>query len=352
MRWRVSRAAHALVASDELADPSGGRVESCALNEGDAVKLQKVATWTKAKQLFDHLRSSSYVFRGHGSASWTLQTTLERLGSLDIAGDERLMLAYFKQRAMPLVPQGVTFDAAPVTTWLSLLQHYGGPTRLLDFTRSPYAAALFAMEKASTSSPYAIYAIRAGAAQLYAVEQMAAAWNIRRQDAERFVFAGQEGVLSLLIEKSIVGFDAVLPVEPLTFDLRQSSQQAVFMCPGTLLQSAEALVSAIPDGEGLWPNVVKLEIAAGVRNEAIPDLVAMNVTQASLFPGLDGLGRSAALQARFSSSERSALMMALTAPRFLSEAPVDTSDVEAIGRTATAAPDEAGNATGKRARKR
>ena len=32
--------------------------------------------------------------------------------------------------------------------WLALIQHYSGPTRLLDFTHSPYVAAFFAMEKA------------------------------------------------------------------------------------------------------------------------------------------------------------------------------------------------------------
>ena len=31
--------------------------------------------------------------------------------------------------------------------WLALMQHYGAPTRLLDFTRSPYVACFFALEE-------------------------------------------------------------------------------------------------------------------------------------------------------------------------------------------------------------
>ncbi len=34
------------------------------------------------------------------------------------------------------------------TEWLALIQHFGGPTRLLDFTLSPFVAIFLALEKA------------------------------------------------------------------------------------------------------------------------------------------------------------------------------------------------------------
>src|SRR5216684_3693164 len=48
-------------------------------------------------------------------------------------------------------------DDADSFHWLALMQHHGAPTRLLDFTWSPYVAAFFALERATSDA--AIWAI-------------------------------------------------------------------------------------------------------------------------------------------------------------------------------------------------
>ena len=73
-----------------------------------------------------------------------------------------------------------------------------------------------------------------------------------------------------------------------------------------------------------------------MRPEALRDLIAMNVTPASLFPGLDGLGRASALQARFSTAERDALINLLTTPTFMHPGRY----VKAVPRATATSPQE------------
>ena len=77
------------------------------------------------------------VFRGLPDSSHKLATSLQRLGG-DYAMVEKYMLRNFLKYA--------TGDVArrdSVWHWLSIAQHHGLPTRLLDWTNSPLAALHF-----------------------------------------------------------------------------------------------------------------------------------------------------------------------------------------------------------------
>ena len=105
-----------------------------------------------------------YAFRGQADAEWGLQSTLERvIGSRWSAEAARRFETYsidtFKSKYH--IYSGVEHIPKSKLSWLSVMQHYGVPTRLIDFTTSPYIALYFALETYNPLSQkdFSIFAI-------------------------------------------------------------------------------------------------------------------------------------------------------------------------------------------------
>jgi len=106
---------------------------------------------SNTEDLFRELNSlpNSYIYRGQASSDWPLTSSLERVlgtkwSAINADKFEGYMLKCFKSKLH--LYDGENEEPTSLLAWLSLMQHYGAPTRLIDFTESAYIALYFAIE--------------------------------------------------------------------------------------------------------------------------------------------------------------------------------------------------------------
>lgn len=97
-------------------------------------------------------QNNSYVYRGHASENWKLESTLKRKVN-DIANTddiEKNILNDFKKHC--LGRRGHNPPELSENEWWALGQHFGLDTPLLDWSDSPYVAAFFAFNSENTDT--------------------------------------------------------------------------------------------------------------------------------------------------------------------------------------------------------
>ncbi len=170
------------------------------------------------------------------------------------------------------------------------MQHYGGPTRLLDFTYSIYVAAYFATETATKDS--AVWAINfKWAMEQSALSLLAAGKN--RKEVERLQVRFLEGTEKLVKHLFFEAPHAMLacPLNPFRLNERLRIQKGIFLSPGSVHASFMANLVSMR-GHDSPRNVLKIVIPSTLAEEVRGALFEMNITRRSLFPGLDGYARA------------------------------------------------------------
>jgi hypothetical protein len=139
-----------------------------------------VKSWDELVSLekeFSNVRNpKEWVFRGeakHQEPRTSLQRVCEQFAitDLEIPRLESLLLYEFK-RNYPVFARSVEVEFDDTLYWISLMRHYGAPTRFLDFTYSFFIASFFALERPAESGrgkngnpeyhPAAVWAINKG----------------------------------------------------------------------------------------------------------------------------------------------------------------------------------------------
>lgn len=283
----------------------------------------------------DKLEYGQYYFRGLPDYSFQLKSKLQRVLEGNYC-EERLWhakemfpLNYFKQQYKSL------FNLYPkeddIFNWLCLMQHYGAPTRLLDWTLSPYVGLFFSYSEMNMQNQKdgCLWIIRPSTIKS-GILQRHEDFDDDLINVNRFIlpeeggnnrntFELMEDVMSRinkLITDSINNNNIFgnLPIRGFYSDSRIIAQQGCFTIQLNLKKTLDGIpaYSSKNSFDGMQENqisyfstfssmervlndpayteFVKIKLPFSWKQKILQLLAKMNVSAANLFPGLPGLG--------------------------------------------------------------
>ncbi len=222
---------------------------------------------------------SRHAFRGMERASHNLKTSLMRLEGAYPRHEGHLLRNFRKYAHRDAVREDSVWN------WLALAQHHGLPTRLLDWTFSPYVA----LHIATAGTKY--------------YDEDGVVWCVDYVRANQYL----PGILKRVLEDEgsdvftaemlaraadtladfdlLAADDFVVFFEPPSLDERIINQFALF---SLMSRATVRLDEWLEEHPSLYRRIV---IPAALKWEVRDKLDQANITERVLFPGLDGLSR-------------------------------------------------------------
>lgn len=220
---------------------------------------------------------SPFAFRGLSNAECHPEALLTRLGA-DCHRREPSLLRNFRKYA-----QGSAVPSDSVWNWIALGQHHGLPTRLLDWSFSPYVALHFAtVEPRDWDQPAAVWCVNL--VRVKNTLPSALRRILRDEDSDVLTTEMLDRVAPTLraferLSKSpFVAF-----FEPPSLDDRIVNQAALFSVTS---RAGEKLIDWLRARPTIFRRII---IPAKLKREIRDKLDQANITERTLFPGLDGL---------------------------------------------------------------
>lgn len=222
--------------------------------------------------------ASRHLFRGQGNANWSLVPGLYRRETVPISGSpkeafdtfEYMWLKRFFDEGFPYLPQlPRTYSNDRI-----IAQHFGVPTRLLDWTVDPFVATYFAVERWDDEHDAAIFMLLPDA-------------RYRPEDAHSYEKHSAIAFTPPAIDRRI-------PAQKSVFTFHPYGDPEKSFVP---LEKRAKMGNQISDQHGqLARGFAKIIIPAKSKRLLLRELLGMGIDRRNLFPGLDGVGADIAMR--------------------------------------------------------
>lgn len=274
--------------------------ETITGNLFDDLKTIQLDSWQGIENFFNenHRKWGKWICRGQRSCTWGLKTSFERvfekrwkLDWSDAKRAEKQTLEEFQRSAHNYIQDPPRKDE--LMEWLALMQHFGGPTRLLDWSYSFYIAVFFAIEDAylnPTGESCSVWLLDAAWWNIASFQK----FNRTIEDKEQRRQLNNAGNLERwgVIFKNTEPF--VAPQEPLKKNSRLYAQQGLFTVQADISKPLSAAMQDMYDIEkNAKDAIIKLDINVDPKQmyHYVNRLYSLNIHRSILFPDLGGLAR-------------------------------------------------------------
>ena len=236
----------------------------------ELAEINDVASLVKTvKEINSHLKGQIW-WRGQSDFTWKLNPSVFRS---ELNGyDEKSGIRRFMQKAQSRhvsVP-----SISNKQDWLFLMQHYGLPTRLLDWTESPLIACFFAIGHNYKDTDGALYALSP-----YKL-------NESQTEMSKLLMPYDAPAVEIIDSIFNVGKENVqriIAIRPGEVDMRLLTQLSVFT-----LHGHSQLLDEISNSQDF---LIKIKIPMNTKKKLRKQLKQLGIRESNIFPDLDHLAK-------------------------------------------------------------
>lgn len=277
-----------------------------------------------------------FLYRGHSNKSYNLMPSIFRQSrDIDITIDDYVMnkryLSYASERDIlkAFISEACAYikedPSKSFYKWAEYAQHYGAPTRFLDWTENPLVALYFACK--DNKPTYQNHGGDIGGKD-------GCVWMLHLGNYRHYVNQTNNTIYGDDLKKDYTIIEAIEKIyqnkkpeilfrypiiyKPFYVDARMSAQSSMFMVWGKEETSLDSLLS--DEKRTLRSNEVasgtrcfstsqneelsfRFEIFSGAKQSILRELDHCGINEKTLFPGIDGIGRYVEMKYRFDLEE-------------------------------------------------